>query len=392
MTSSQGPHVQGGNFCATPLELALEPQFNHDLLLHESDRQTAQKLYPELIHVLDHLELRVEFERYDQEANAAQQKVHRAGLWSVVLATLALFSTVVASLPALWDYPEWVYSLPLVFELGGLVGSLIAMGGVRMAGSKKTWLKARLMTERLRQWHFQLLVCRGKEIAASCDPKNPQAKQEFTEARARWFLTLKQELDGNLDATLEDLLGNPAAGYNWLHDAPSKYPAQCPVLEKVFVAYRQLRFKNQVSYAAYKLQRETDKPLWSPSQWPAVVLERRAEALASFCLVTALLLSVFTVICNFAMPQLLQSAMLPGAVMALLVLNVAVRAAQDGLAAAAESHRYHEYSGKIQYLLMRFEAERDPEEKRELMEELEREAVEELRGFLRVHSDARFII
>jgi len=35
--------------------------FNHDLLLHEADRQVAQRRYPTIWHVLDHPELRAYF-------------------------------------------------------------------------------------------------------------------------------------------------------------------------------------------------------------------------------------------------------------------------------------------------------------------------------------------
>ena len=79
-------------------------------------------------------------------------------------------------------------------------------------------------------------------------------------------------------------------------------------------------------------------------------------------------------------------------IIALLILNVATRAVQDGLAAPEELQRYNDYAGKIRYLLQRFDDSRDVDEKLLMMGEMERAALEELKGFLRAHFEARFIV
>src|SRR5690606_30126471 len=83
---------------------------------------------------------------------------------------------------------------------------------------------------------------------------------------------------------------------------------------------------------------------------------------------------------------------LPVAIIVLLIINVAGRAVQDGLAAPEEFQRYNDYAGKIAYLKSRFEHAKDNEEKLELMVEMERAALEELKGFLRAHHEAKFIL
>ena len=74
------------------------------------------------------------------------------------------------------------------------------------------------------------------------------------------------------------------------------------------------------------------------------------------------------------------------------MVTVATRAVQDGLAAPEELQRYNDYAGKIRYLLGRFDASKDATDKLELMVEMERAALEELKGFLRAHSEARFVV
>jgi hypothetical protein len=248
------------------------------------------------------------------------------------------------------------------------------------------------MTERLRQWHFQLLICKGQEIEASCVTSDPQAQQKFRASRAQWFSTFNFEVKGKLGALVEDLVDNPEAGYQWLHKPQTDYSDGSHILETVFEAYGQLRFKHQANYATFKLQRRTDEPLWKPFAWPAPVLVGRTELLASFCLLGALLSSFFVVIGHFLMPPIIYGAALPCVIVALMILNVAIKAVQDGLAAHEETQRYSDIAGKARYLLTRFEGSRDSQEKLQLMKEMERAALEELKGFLRANSEARFIV
>jgi hypothetical protein len=375
----------------------LERKFNDDLLLGQEDQALARSVFPQLYHVLDHPELREEFLVYNRLANKAKNWVHGLGVTAITLATLALLFSAISPLLALVKgVPDWVHFLSLVTEIAGLVGSVIAVGGLRFARWKKEWLEARLMTERLRQWHFQILVCKGKDIDASSDPSDSQAQEKFRALRATWFTAFMHDLKGKLDAHLEDLVDNPEAGYQWLHEQQGDYSPGSQVLEQVFAAYRQLRLKHQANYATHKLKRRADQPLWRPLDWPAPVLVRRTETLASLCLLSALLVSCVIVIGmltgHFATMPVVYEVTLPGAIIGLMILNVATRALQDGLAVHEETQRYSDYAGKSRYLLTRFDASRDRQEKCQLMKEMERAAVEELKGFLRAHSEARFII
>jgi hypothetical protein len=370
----------------------MEHQFNGDLLASAEDQQLAHEEYPEIVHVLDHPALRDEFLRYDNVANTAKLWVHRAGLAAVVLAAVALLGSALTPVFRLNpDTSERVFNALWWAEVGGIVGVIVAAGGIFLANQKKKWLKARMMSEVLRLWHFQSFICRGKQIESSCDHGNAKQPVEYQESRDKAFRAFLHEWSRALDSQLTRMVEQPLAGYQMLHDEPTRFAPDSPVLEKIFKAYRSIRFRHQDSYATYKLDKQTDKPL-SILKWPAALLQERMQGLASFCLLGSLICSLIIVIGHLFHIEFTNSVWWPAAIIVLLIMNVAARAVQDGLAAPEELQRYNDYAGTIHYLLERFDASRDPAEKLELMAEMERAALEELKGFLRAHSEARFVL
>ena len=177
-----------------------------------------------------------------------------------------------------------------------------------------------------------------------------------------------------------------------MHEPTTPYSKDSSALERVFAAYKTLRLKHQADYAAHKLQKETDQPFWKPHKWPINVLKGRLTAIVSTCLLLALAVSAYIVVGHFAHWPLSHSVAVPAFILCLLVLNVATRAVLDGLAVREESQRYVDYAGEVRYLLTKFDSTHDPFEKLRLMQEMERAAVEELKSFLRAHSEARFIV
>jgi len=368
----------------------MDRRFNDDLLLSEEDRQLAKALYPEIYHVLDHPELRATFSPYDRIATSARLSSQRIGLLAVALATSALVCSAAFPLvERIPNTPNWITQALLYGEAGGIIGTLITAGGLGLARYKRTWLEARLMTEILRLWHFQSLICRGKEIALSCNPSDAGAQRAFLESRERSFDAFKREWNGSLDSHLMDLIESPEAGYHLLHDKPTEYPPDNPILPTVFAAYKALRFRHQVNYATHKLQLMTSHP-FHILKWPAAILQKRTEALASFCLIGSLLLA-FLIVAGHSFHMTHHLGWRVG-IIVLLIVNVATRAVQDGLAAPEDIQRYNDYAGQARYLEQRFEDSDVAAQKLVLMGELERAALQELKGFLRAHFEARFII
>ena len=173
---------------ARPPEIAASKPhtFNHDLLANLADIENAREheQFGGIFHVLYHEELLNLFQAYDRKANHARSWVRRLGLIAVAGAALTMLG---AATETIWAETRAVKAVSISLECAAILSAFVAFGGFGYGKMKKDWLESRLVTERLRQWHFQLLVCRMTEIAASCDPNNPQAVQEFKTKRERWF-------------------------------------------------------------------------------------------------------------------------------------------------------------------------------------------------------------
>lgn len=146
------------------------------------------------------------------------------------------------------------------------------------------------MTERLRQWHFQLLVRRGREIEESCRG-GPNAVAAFVDERKRWLDHFLKDHEGKLDNRLETMATKPSDGATWLHDPPTLYSSNSATLGEVFKAYEQLRMEHQYNYAVCKLLTSSDKPFWQFLQWPPAVQMAALSGTGSFCFIAALMCS-----------------------------------------------------------------------------------------------------
>src|SRR5215471_18370897 len=177
-------------------------KFNDDLLLHEEDRRLALMKYPSIFHVLDHAELRQLFSKYDVPANRAKRTGLMAGIWAIGLGFGALG---IAALELLYaENTTHGLALAIISGLFGVFSFLIGSVGVLFAGRKRNWLRCRLMGERIRQFHFQMMASRVPEIFASL--RDDTGKASFLSKRDVWFESFKAHLVGKLDSTLAAIL------------------------------------------------------------------------------------------------------------------------------------------------------------------------------------------
>jgi hypothetical protein len=160
-------------------------KFNDDLLLIEEDRKLASIKYPTIFHVLDHPQLRQLFSKYDTSANRAKRIGLIAGFWAIAFGFGAL---AVAALELSLVHPAtYGVTLAVISGLSGILSFTIGSVGVLFAGRKRNWLRCRLMGEKIRQFHFQMLVFRIPEILASL--KDDTSKALFLSERNLWFET-----------------------------------------------------------------------------------------------------------------------------------------------------------------------------------------------------------
>lgn len=361
--------------------------FNGDLLMSDSDLNFVRSQFAEIIHLLDDERLRAVFAQYEAEGNTARDHVRRLGVGAVFFATLALLT--IATQPA-WPCTPTARWIAVLLESVGLLAALVASGGLWLGPWKQRWLESRLMTERLRQWHFQLWLKRGHEIDASVGGTKGVA--EFQNKRERWLDEFLRSHEGQLDAKLQSLTSELGDADIWLHNSPSAYADKSKALPHVFQAYEQLRFDHQYSHAMHKLRRADDTPIWHFLKWPAIRQASTLSALASIGLGAALVCSVVLIYAHASKTgHHLEPTFRMGAIVAALV-GLALRTVQEGLAPEEEIERYNDYRARIAQLRERFQETKDQNQRLRIMEDLERAAFDELRGFLRTHRRARFLL
>lgn len=362
--------------------------FNDDLLMNRGDVEFVQKRFPRIFHILDNPVLRSEFAKYDAIANKAREQVRVRGFVAVAASTAALLALVTRPL---WPQASWTHLLAGIIEAVGMLAAIIAIGGLWSGEWKHRWLTGRLMTERLRQWHFQLIVRCGRDVEASC--QNEGAIEEFVKKRDTWLhqflLVYERQLDGQFESVINDPLEKTA----WLFEHPSQYSQNSEILPEVYDAYELLRLDHQYGYAVHKLKASTDKPFWKFLQWPPQIQHAVLSGVSSSLFIAALVLSMLLICENlFAKPDQVE-VYLRTAAIAVAIIGAALRTIQDGLGLEGEIDRYREYRERIARLLDRFKHSPDDQQRRmRLMEDLEYASVEEMQDFLRMHQKAKFVL
>jgi hypothetical protein len=361
--------------------------FNDDLLMNDADLAYARSQFSSIIHVLDHPRLREKFAQYENQANEARERVRSFGFVAIFCATIALVA--IATRPA-WPHAPWTRWPALLIEVIGLLSAIIAVGGPWLGAWKHRWLESRLMTERLRQWHFQLLVRRGQQVEASC--QSPEAARKFIELRDLWFEKFLKEHEGKLDAQLESFAKQHDQPAIWLHDMATPYANNDTRLDQVFAVYRQLRFEHQYRYAVYKLRTSTDLPFFKFLRWPEVLQRNALSGISSACFACAIVCSLILVYGHaFGLSDVIVVKV--GALaLTVALIGAALRAIEEGLGLDREIERYCDYRGRTFQLRERFDNTVDRQTRLHLMEELEIASVDEMKRFLGSHYNASFTL
>lgn len=146
-------------------------KFNDDLLLNLDVRENARLAFPSMFHVPDDEELRALIETFEKPADRAKRQSLRAGIMAVLLVVIALFVTSAERLYE--DYP-WSGVAATGAGILGAVGVLIGVFGLIIGKAKKERLCQRMASELLRQFHFQIFVCRTIDVFKSLTGKTEQ--------------------------------------------------------------------------------------------------------------------------------------------------------------------------------------------------------------------------
>jgi hypothetical protein len=366
-------------------------KFNDDLLLQESDRKLALAKYPAIFHVLDHAELRHLFSKYDVRATRAKG----TGLITGILAIGFGFGALgIAALELLHTHPTtYGVALAVISGLCGVLSFLIGSVGVLFAGRKRNWLRCRLMGEKIRQFHFQLLLFRIPEILASL--KDDAAKGLFLSKRNLWFESFKAQLVGKLDSAFAAIIHEEESINPWLHEDETEQELATEMwgnkeLKPIFDAYRELRIVHQLDYTNYKLQ--DDHRIIS------VMPRRQLTIISLFIFAWILLLVVMHVgvlagsLFHDSIFTLFQSREAIVVIIWLALAALATRAIEQGLQPEREIERYQQYRSGIRAILERYDEAKSQNAKIAIMREMERLAFDEMRNFLVTNERSRFVM
>jgi hypothetical protein len=361
-------------------------KYNDDLLLAREDQELAARKYPAIWHVLDHPEVRQFFATYDAPANRAKHRARKAGLWAIGLVWVAL---VIASSEHLLAHTGWARTFAVISGVCGLIGVVIGGTGILFAAKKQEWLYGRLMTERIRQFHFQTLVFRWPEILRSLS--GDDARAAFLVERKLWFDEFHAHFHGKLDEQFTGTLEDETQKGAWLHETEtgrSEISDQAG-LDSLFEAYRELRIMHQIGYANNQLK--DDRRIFSaaPRRQAAVF-----SGVSFICviLVCAIHVAVLAGVLSQSSVWEAHAEMASLIIIWIAIAALAVRAIEDGLQPEREVERYQQYRSSVSFVLERFDAAASPKEKLQIMQEMERLVFDEMRNFLIAGNRSRFVL
>ena len=362
-------------------------RFNDDLLANDGDLDSARKLYGDVLHALDHPELRAMFKTYNDAADAAKRRSRAFGYAAIGLGTAALL--IAALTPLFHDAPLGVLRVVgFLASVAGIAGVAFALNGVLFQKAKTEWLDNRLMTERLRQFHFQTFVRRWPDILASLG--DDKARAAYAQKRDVWFTQFKARFEGKLGAELHSARSEEGDGQVWLHPEPAGAPPPeaRARLQPLFDAYRQLRVMHQLGYAGFKLH---DAGGIGLSTAPAQAALFSNAALICIAVVVGVHV-VLAVGMLFGYTALIKADWLHVTAIGFAIIVLAVRALEEGLQPKREIERYRQYGSAIRAMRDRFDAASTPDAKLVVMHDMERLVVDEMRNFLRTNEEAKFVM
>ena len=353
-------------------------RFNDDLLLRPEDRELARRLYPAIAYALDHPELRAWLGKVDPVANAAKRRSRVCGSWAVALVGGALF---LASAAPLYEANHDLAAIISVLSgLLGVAGTFIGFFGVLYAKSKREWLESRMLTERMRLFHFGTIVHLSHLILAGEKDLFLKRRSDLFEAFERDVLERPAlELDALLEGDERDDLSIVAAA--------SGGPVDESAAQQLTDAYRRLRIGRQIDFTQYMLK--LDGKLFSgfPRQQAYVL-----SMIATACVLGLVLAHAIVVLdMAFMGGELLRTW--PHIVGVWLAISaLALRTLQEGFQPNQEVERYRHYRAAIRSAAGSFEAGPTTGDKFQAATAVERASADEMVIFLRANAEARFVM
>lgn len=352
---------------------------NHDLKAEAPEaRPDAVRFAFEFPRLLE------DFRAADAGANAAKRNSRRLGYSAIGLVLLALL---IASAAPVWHdlhlNHEMIVALGYLSAALGLAGALLAFLGMRRSSSRRTWLRHRLRTESMRIFHFQYIVARFPELAGIKD--DPARKTAYLARREEAYDRLLQGPLADPDAEIERI-AKRAQPHDFadVPEAPLTGEEDAAAAADALAAWRALRLNWQLGYAEAMLARKRQGSRMSARQ--------TEDAFSRFgwaCIAIIVALHV----AQFAVEALpLPRIWMEVAVVWTALAALTARALEEGLQPQREVERHEQYRANIDVAEARLSTAGTLSAKLDVMRTFERNAIEEMRLFIRTHARSRFML
>jgi hypothetical protein len=262
---------------------------------------------------------------------------------------------------------------------------IIGAFGAFSEKSKEQWLRGRLMTERLRQFQFQMLVRRAPSVFAAM--AGPVAAEEFRELRLSWFSSFRIGYEEHLSSKLIEALNEEQEEEFWLHPDEGLPDLDSPQAKAFFSAYRVLRIEYQIQYANYKLRKGGLSSV-----------HRQIVVLTQISLISILVVFVLHILIAFSLISFFKpwidvadAHWVHVLIIWTAICALTARAFEEGLQPTREQERYRSYCASLASMRRRFD-DAVPSEKFQVIREIEHAVYTEMIKFLKTNDEARFVL
>jgi hypothetical protein len=385
--------LQSSPLLAGPFDDPLRNWPNSDLLMAEEDRAFFARHYPIYAPIFDWPELRTLFASYNGIAARARKHSRRYGVIAIFFGFLGLSmgatGPLVEELAAGQATPELRSRAVLggIAAIFAIASMLIGYTQVLRGKDKAQWLTNRFWTERIRQFHFQLIINHLPKVVAAV--KSDQDLQEWLVFRARQLDTFKHDYLRGVEDKIHHLSEDEAEDGPWIFeewDSTNDLPPASPELDALFALLERQRFGIQRRYIERRLVSG-----WHSPETRAEWVSKLSDALTAALLVATVAVGIGSIeaFVKGSNPHYRIIVAFVAAIFSSSV--VAMRALKEGLLFGADAERYRWYSAAVRTLYNRFE-HADRQQKVNLLRELEHVSYQEMRRFILSAKQARFVM
>ena len=358
---------------------------NDDLVFKDDTKEHLNALFPKIAPIFIADDLHDFFNNHDWPSITAKKKARK---WGKVAILLGLGGIIVAALMPVLLMIFPVVSGPLTKVLSVIVGGLSVSGlavGYWMALNGKTkrdWMKNRLGTERIRQFHFQSII---NNLPIVLEAINTQDFTKWDQVRAKSLARFKNFTNKDTYENLVAVLEDEAQDAVWLEDAwhTSDLLDDDALSAEFMDVWREQRLGVQLRYTRLVLG-----ATGSGMRQRATLIDGLITGLTLGAMIVSLLVAVFYVTDQSDLVLAISQAILA-------ILgggSIAARAFEEGMNFTAEKDRMEWYLASLQGIEGRLRNAQTSREYIQLMREIERLSYQEMHRFLKTMHEAKFVM